>query len=260
MSRLIRVGANKQAYLTAIRDAVRDSFDVVDFVNNYGEPIAFPTPWAHWKMEEAQGESRLDSTGNGRHLLETVTTGQVAGKFGNAALFDGINYSGLDLNAAPNFTNNTPYMVSCWIKHHMLSIPTYESTFYFYPYAIGFMYTVGEDLINAAISAWTYSVSPPSLDTGYGPANIAPDEWHLVVMYWDGTGLFVEVDNQAHVHVDAVNNGIDYPGGDISMGWVYEENATFAVDEMDIWVGDDALQAIAQRSTLWNNGNGWSPY
>ncbi len=71
------------------------------------------TAW--WKLDETAGNSRLDSSGNGKTLTETGgTVGTVTGVIGLAATFTGVGTHYLD-RAASLFTA-APFSVAAWIN------------------------------------------------------------------------------------------------------------------------------------------------
>jgi len=221
---------------------------------------AFAPAWAYWKMEEAAGNSRADSSGNGRSLTETDDpVERAAGKLGYGAFFDGIpDGTQKNLSAScPDLTGNAKFMVSFWLKHHVIGTPDYCDLYSelgdggYCGFTIG---SYGDDPNNVHISAYTRS---RDVETGYV---ITPDVDHFICIYYDQTGLYIEVDNVL-IDSDLGVSGASWYGGNVEMGGLYEDGQiSFVIDDFGYWYAADAQDAIDNRADLWNGGAGYSPY
>ena len=239
MTRILRIPANSQAYLTAMRDSAQDKFDVVDYVFPYLNAMDFPAAWAYWKMDESSG-TRADATGNGHHLPQSGSPGYDTGKIGNAVISSS-NSDGLRLEEiAWPVTGN--FMIAMWIKIAADGGVDFNSNMGIWAEAIGsnwYMYAATDACF--AESAYIYSL----------------DEWHFICVYHDGVGLYIEIDG-VEAASDLGAHGITDPYG---VTYIYGLPAGQASwDEVGIWVGDNATAAIARRAELYNGGAGWSPY
>jgi hypothetical protein len=238
----VTLPANCQGYIQIVHDGQQETDDVIDWKAPYQNTADFPAPWGFWKMEEASGD-RLDSSGNNRTLSEVNgTLGNTTGIIGNAVLFDFGNKR-LSRSEAWDPTSDKHFMMAVWLKRGATAgmIEINSNFGLYYEYASG--------PAKNWISAWT---DGQYLDTG--TADIDPATRHLIVLYYDGTGLYLEVDNVAKAN-DA----------DTSSGFASNYNVTYIgnslvgdADEFGIWEGAAADAAIARRAELWNGGAGRS--
>ncbi len=240
MANILRIPANSEIEMMVIRDSVQDKFDVVDFVFDYINAAAFPTAWAYWKMEEMSG-TRMDSSGNGHDWPSYNSPGCGTGKLGNA-LTSSTNSDGLRKDA-PDFWPidiNTQFTISFWAKIAING-------------GIDFNTNMGiwlEGWAGHGIGGYI-SCNMNWIDIPY---TYPADEWMFVVIYHDGTGLYLEINNTAVANSPGAHERED----DLGTTYVFGiASGAMAFDEVGIW-----LQALtpAQRSQLWNNGAGWSPY
>jgi hypothetical protein len=79
---------------------------------------------AHWTMNETSG-NRLDSSGNNHTLIPSGAIASAAGKFGNAAVFNGT--AKLSLASASQLNLASDFSVSFWVKFS--SVATYAILF-----------------------------------------------------------------------------------------------------------------------------------
>jgi hypothetical protein len=69
---------------------------------------------AFWRLEEADGGSRVDSYGS-NHLSDYGSVAQIAGKIGNGADFSGSNYLYVGSNVLLT-PGDTGFTIACWVK------------------------------------------------------------------------------------------------------------------------------------------------
>jgi hypothetical protein len=211
---------------------------------------SFPIAWGYWKMEETSGD-RFDSSGHARILedyyWETEHVGIATGKLGNAAKFFTDDNCALNLEDGPDFSNDTQWTVTFWFNGTDLvadSSTPVEIECGFDYLDIGY-YSNGGNNFNFSLLAGNRSIDVN--------ITLTVGDWHFVAIYYDGIGIYLEVDNVL-IASDIGRTGIsDY----YSMVVTGYEPGNGYVDELGVWL--IALTA-EQRSQLWNNGNGWSPY
>lgn len=253
MTNILRIPANTQAYLTAIRDAAADKFDVMEFTYQYGNQASFPPAWAYWKMEEASG-NRLDSSGNNRTLsLDSgYAVGYDLGILGNCSKFTANNQA-LIMSEEWDTRGDTKFTITCWMKmvanaggtHRVLELTSNVV-----------LWMKSDNMTKCYFEAG--SESGGAVSWAIYDFNV----WYFVCVYYDGTGLHLEVNN-VEVASDAVVPTFDlvdeFSWGGTWVGYPHPSASppTGYFDEVGIW-----LQALTagQRAQLYNSGAGWSPY
>lgn len=269
MTDLIKIPANSEAYLTAVRDDAADKFDVVEFAYDYLNPAAFPTPWAYWKMEEEGLETRADSSGNNHPLLpytDVLEPGEdfdrVAGKVGYGMEWVAHYQGALDTYVEEELPlvigENTPFTLAFWVKPTALGVPDWTSW-----YLDTYNLWLSIDFRDSATASLSFGISGPfpmGTETIYVESGeiLASDAWYFIVLEFTGSGLYLYIDNElinSMMGDDDPNiSGSNY----LEMGGVYEDEATFAFDEFGIWIGTALSED--QRAYLWNGGAGRSLY
>lgn len=255
MTLILRIAPNTQAYLFAKRDVAQDKFDVTKFRYNYGGAATFPDPWAYWKFTD-EGSIGLDYTGNGHTMSwwDFIPPGYDEGEI--AALYDGgaVRFD-------PVYGDGNPG--SGWMQYETLA-PLEVGT----PFTYCWWFKV-----SGANNLYTQWFEKLKVNVGY--FGVAPrvyvqtdsyqvvsdvvtqDEWHFLVVYYDGAVLKAEL--------DGVQIGTDQSFNPIDSGSPYfgtspgSSGCSIWFKEVGIWVGANALTAD-QRAQLWNGGAGWSPY
>jgi len=260
MSKILRLAGNTQGYLYISRDAVQDTYDIRKWRYNYvNQPtvVEFPTALAYWKLEEASG-TRADSSGNGRDLaLVTGATdpGNTVAKLANGVLFPA-NSSATDYALRNSDINlGGLWTIAFWFKG--VDIVTYG-------------WTLIEMSLRKLTSPWTDFLGIDIYPQNDGTANFyitksgtALDEtfvldcttMHFVCIYYDGTGVYLEVDNVEKGSV-IESSGIADEAARFTLSGAYS-NLKGCADELGIWA---VALTSDQRAQLWNSGAGWSPY
>lgn len=221
--------------------------------------------WAHWKMEENTGD-RLDSSPNGNDLsaitdwdpgIPIRTTGKIdygvefLYRYGTLRRPD----TGSEVGAGPNLTGNCPFTVAFWMYiHHPANETTYFSDFYFSEYDAGitFLESAATGLIE--VDAYTYGGSG-SLDAITDPLSLKGG-WHFFVIYFDGTGLYIEVDNALEASDPGsdsfIENAAQFLGFEHSALDPTDKYVIF--DEVSIW---RRSLTSDEKTSLYNGGTGY---
>lgn len=204
-------------------------------------PAGFAPAWAYWTFDEVTGDY-LDVSGNGRTMFRQGAPASVPGIVDQAMSVD-TNTKGCSRPDA--WPTAGHFMIAFWAK--LSSVGG----------GLDFNSNVGIYMEGGAADIQSGYVTTDDrwIDI---PAGISTDALHFFVIYHDGTGLFLEVDN-----VPAANDpGASGFAGPYATSSIYGIPGGIAAvaDECGIWVGADADTAIAARATLWNGGAGINPY
>lgn len=248
---IIKLPANSQALVEIVYDKNQSKFDVLSMEYNYMNGAAFPAAWAYYKFEEESG-TRYDSSGNGNHLHDGIEgytpSSNDTGKIGNCIKF-------VHDDGSPGL-----YADISWVPSGGLF------TFAFWFKATGGGSSRSACDINSNIDIdmkWNADGSKFKIvvagdyyyfATGY---DCNPDTWYFIVIYGDGTGVFIDVNNtcvasDTQYGPELVSNyGVTYIAASGYAG------QTCWLDEL--WIGPTCLTS-EQRTQLYNGGAGWSPY
>lgn len=153
--------------------------------------------------------------------------------------------------SAPDLTSDAEFTIAFWFKARLAGSPASAVSWNFVDEAaIAIAFEPGQEA--AHISAET-----PELGCDSGNV-IAQDVWHFAVVYFDGTGLYILIDDEEVASDLGSSTGIASQGSGIAMGTDYPAAMDVAIDELGYWVGENALTS-EQRSQLYNSGAGIRP-
>lgn len=228
-------------------------------ISNYGDPVLAtcevvvnplpPQPvgglWGYWKFEEASGD-RIDATGNGNRFIPESAMGNTTGIIGNGIQFAA--FDGIDAEAGPDLRDNVHFLYALWAKPHIVNNTSIRRAL-----------DIGSDVeieLMQNTGQSKYYIGVYAGDLWFDTAEIYdPDQLNLIVLYFDGIGLYLEVNNTlAGFALGYTNIGEQNP--------IYafiSRDVSCMVDEMGIWTGQAADAKIADRDAIWNNGAGSQP-
>ncbi|MGK0205389.1 MAG: hypothetical protein ACI9S9_004479, partial [Planctomycetota bacterium] len=160
-----------------------------------------------WPMDMSSGQTTFDITGNGNDgtLINFTGTPWVAGVFGNAIAFDGVDdYVNLNSQSSTYAGLGSPYSVCYWVK-----APAQQNTFVYAEGTIGspaiFIFGSGQFLSDAD-KFRVYLRNDQNNEPLIGVSNsvVYDDTWHHVA--------FVDVSGDITLYVDGVvdTSGITY--------------------------------------------------
>lgn len=284
MTDVLKIPANTRLRMMAIRDDAQDKFDVVGMEYDFRAGLTIPEPWAYWKMEE-DGTNRIDATGHGHDLSEwgwTQYPERIAGKVGNAVQLTGIGVGPeatlRRLNESFTINPSQPFTIAGWFKTNQRGGigPAYEYIrFIFWDFysdtsaEITFridgcyaIYGTQELYIVAAVGMYvdTEEWIWGGLGCSTTPSSFSPteNEWHFYCLWYDGTGLYLEVDNvlvnQALGQHPAIGTASRVY---LDISWNPGGGVVSAADELGVWT--QALTAD-ERTYLYNSGAGRTLY
>jgi hypothetical protein len=182
-------------------------------------------------------------TGTNRYKPPNPYPSYEAGKVGNAVLFDSaIGNEWLHRHDAWDASvNGGKFTVAFWFNGSGRGCAFYLGDIWI-------------DLNRSATPGSSYTLSV-STDNQYVSPSITSGEWHFICIYYDGTGLFVEVDN---VLVASDTSSADpNTSNDAETGMGQPYSGQFLFDEAAIWQRDLTAD---ERAYLWNGGAGRTLY
>lgn len=213
---------------------------------------------AFWKLQEAVGASRLDSVGT-NHLTQYNSVGQIAGKVGNAASFNGTTQR-LDIadTAALSMPTTQQFTIAGWLNITTLvsgATPLNKGQLIFtssdFEYALQFVLDVpsGEIRLRFMVSDGSTNVQVPMT------TQLSTGTWHFIVAWYDG---FVRLQ---------ANNGTIYTAGDGTFLGSADGTKNFNLassgsgggffaGSLDAWGIWKRVLTSTERTQLWNSGNG----
>lgn len=240
---------------------------------NGNQWVAMIPPWpdvtnglvGHWKLDETSGTTAADSSGNGND--GTLQNGMDAandsssGAVGTSLAFDGIDDNIAIANESNfDFERTDPFSISVWINRtsnadeddiiEKVDISGYRG--------YGLWMDVGANEVTVSL---TNNAGSNQINMETSGANITPQEWHHVLMTYDGSssasGVTVYVDGVAatlNTYLDnltatMLNNNPVLIGTDFDSGGCCEFNGK--IDDVRIY--DRALSA-AEIQELYNMG------
>lgn len=208
---------------------------------------------AYWKLDETSG-SRLDSSGNGRHLTDTNSNvSSTAGKLGNAALFSAGNQQ---LTRASDdllkIQNGVSFQFGLWARFSDLGAtglilykgpPAYD-------FSDNFEYALIASTIGPSLAFFNYNSNEVSIP-------ISVDTTYFVEVYFNHVTqkLGIAINNGSFTEVDQFVG--DFPSSNYP---VFVGNSTVSGNNVFGWIDNvlftRRLWTQAERNYLWNGGAG----
>jgi hypothetical protein len=217
--------------------------------------------WAYWKMDEASS-NRLDSSGNLRSLtpagsgseLPTTDTGIVSGA---VKFLRTVESTGPYLTRAEsqNLSGDGKCTFAFWVKTYNASSLSLTDVFHLYSNFHIEIYSAYNYWGNAGLAILVEQLNTPwtfYLTTDPNSYAFTPDVWHLMVLYYDGVGLYLYVDNVLVVSQEGTH-GLTSASGLTSLGYPNFNDYYSSVDEFGIW---SRALTVDERTELWNSGVG----
>jgi len=218
-------------------------------------PSLFPSgSVAFWKLGEAAGSSRLDSSGSS-NLSDTSVVGQVVGKVGNAADFDTTSWLSCVDNPALSMGAGVSFEICGWVK---LTAKTLGSIFSKDDVASSREYNLyyddGADRFKFHVSLTGGAVTTISANTLGSPSN---GTWYFFDCYYDSDSGNIGI---------SINRGT-FDTNSAGVGGIFNGTAAFKLGNFgnDINLLNAAIDAVVvykrlltttERDNLYNLGNG----
>ena len=224
---------------------------------------------AHWPLDEGQGTTTADLSGNGNHGTFIDTPGWDSGKFGGALDFDGID-DVVDCGLAPELNFRTgDFSISLWVKVSVDPGPDTRHVFQkgdddFDNWAMEFRDNDGGDIEFEIEDGTDHKVDT---DDPHG-TGLIDDEWHHIVMMRETVKLRVYVDGAEDMGVAAegasnipADYDIDTSLGPAYIGANYDKDKIGVgenfflglIDDVAVW---NRALTVEEINYLWNNGDG----
>ena len=180
-------GQNKSLYdigSTPVGDGVVDANDLTVLAGYIGQEVNDPTLIAHWALDETEGMTAHDSAGrNDAMVLGGATWQPVGGKIGGAVALDGkddfVRSGSVVLDPAKG-----PLSVTAWVKGgapNKVIVSQSSGADWLHLNSVGMLTT---DLKSTDRNAKSLS----------SDAFVTDDQWHRVVLTWDGTDRTLQMD------------------------------------------------------------------
>ena len=196
-----------------------DLMDFAVFANEWHGDIPAQSPIAGWwKLDEPSGSVAADSSGNSLTgtLVNMDSSDWVAGRYGNALDFDGVNdYVTIPRSSVLETGNATTheFTVSAWVKSDLIGAPADYTT-------IAGTGDGGWELctlpsVNEVVFAcWLLNGGSGQTASVSDPTPVFDGEWHYVRGVFDGLSVHVYVDDshsEASTIGGTIRNLFDFP-------------------------------------------------
>jgi len=180
-------GQNKSLYdigLSPIGDGVIDANDLTVLAGYIGQEVNDPSLIAHWAMDETEGMTAHDSAGkNDAMVLGGATWQPTDGKIGGAVAFDGkddfARSGSVVLDPAKG-----PLSVIAWVKGGATGRVIVSQAS-----GADWLYLNQYGMLTTDLKSADRNAKPLSSD-----AFVTDDQWHRVVLTWDGTNRTLQMD------------------------------------------------------------------
>jgi Tol biopolymer transport system component len=170
--------------LPPIGDGVIDANDLAVLAGYIGQEVNDPTLIAHWALDETEGMTAHDSAGkNDAMVLGGATWQPAGGKIGGAVAFDGkddfVRSGSVVLDPAKG-----PLSVIAWVKGGSPNKVIVSQAS-----GADWLYLNQYGMLTTGLSDGSRSAKSLTSD-----AFVTDDQWHRVVLTWDGTNRTLQMD------------------------------------------------------------------
>jgi hypothetical protein len=210
-----------------------------------GLPLALRTGLlAYYRMEEATGSPRMDSSGNELSLNSVAAVSRATGKLGYAASFNGTTqYLSCGVNP---FAGLGQFYISAWVR-------TSTNVGQAIIGVEGSMFFGMEPDADGALGLQLVRVSGGNVAICNGPTVPHDGDWHFVAGAYDGLALYTSVDNGGPVGAGATGT-IDAGTGVLRIGTdVQNRFMNGQIDALGIW---NRILTEEETAELYNGGAG----
>jgi Concanavalin A-like lectin/glucanases superfamily/GLEYA domain len=187
---------------------------------------------AFWKLDDL-----TDSSGNGNSLTNNGDVQFVAGKIGNAAVFDGSNYLDVFMASLPQGSQDRT--ISFWFNSSKIEpqVPLYYGN------------SSDGELVLFYIDQNTVIVSPYGEGVN-SPETLNDGNWHHILFETNNQTWLLYIDG---VLKDSQYRSTSTNGTMLTMGFGPDGNTEGSIDAVGIW---NRALSHAEVAVLYNNGNG----
>lgn len=202
---------------------------------------------SYWKLDEPGGV-RYDAHGP-NHLAPTNAPGSAAGVLGNAASFDETKSQSLAASDGTQLQMTGPMTIAAWAKPNTVISALW-------PIVVGKWITQQEYVLYYYPTSGTFIFSAfNSGGTQFGVSKAATaGQWHLVVAWYDGANINIQVDNGTPATVVFSGTPRSYTTP-FRVGGASIANNFWDGQIDEVLVYNRELTS-AERSALYNNGAG----
>jgi hypothetical protein len=179
-------GQNKSLYdigLSPMGDGVVDTKDLTVLAGYIGQDVNDPTLIAHWALDETPGMTAADSAGDNDAMVLGNAAWRSDGKIGGALAFDGKDDFARSGKSVLDPAQG-PFSVIAWVKGgapNRVIVSQFGGADWLYLNQFGMLTT---DLTAPGRDGKPLTSDAYALD----------DQWHRVVLVWDGTNRTLQMD------------------------------------------------------------------
>jgi serine/threonine protein kinase/Tol biopolymer transport system component len=180
-------GQDKSAYdigPTPIGNGVVDANDLIVLADYIGTEWFDPTLLAHWALDEVGGSVAMDSAGQHDAMVVGTTVWQPEGKVGGALAFDGKTNFARTMSPVLDPVSG-PFSVIAWVQGGAAGRVIVSQVS-----GVDWLYLNQYGMLTTDLKASGTSGTSLSSD-----AHVLDDQWHRVVMTWDGTNRALYLDD-----------------------------------------------------------------
>ena len=211
---------------------------------------------AHWKLDEAAGNSRVDELGTFTLPEYSGQVAQVAGKLNYAVRSTGASSYYLRLNSPSSAIHpSTAYTIAAWVYRNN-DFGTSEECALFWEmgsYSLA-LSTLWSDTFSKYLHRLIhYDSTPTSYDVN---ADSALQTWEFLVARWDGSKLDLSVNNGTPAETPSVSSIVSWATAAITslrVGWRNTLEADVYIDSLSVW---HRALSDAEVTQLYNGGDG----
>jgi Tol biopolymer transport system component/tetratricopeptide (TPR) repeat protein len=182
------LGQNKSLYdigLTPLGDGIVDANDLIALSAYIGQDVNDPTLIAHWALDETEGTTAADSVGDNNLIVMANATWQPAGgKVGGALAFDGKDDFACSGSVVLDPAKG-PFSVIAWVKGGATGrvIVSQQS-------GVDWLYLNQYGMLTTDLKSSGKDGKSLTSD-----AYVLDDQWHRVVLTWDGANRALYMDD-----------------------------------------------------------------
>jgi serine/threonine protein kinase len=181
------LGQNESAHdigPSALGDGVVDVNDLIVLADYIGTEWVDPTLLAHWTMDEGAGSVAIDWAGRHDAMVGGTVVWQPEGQIGGALAFDGKTTFARSMSSVVD-PGAGPFSVIAWVKGGAMGRVIVSQAG-----AADWLYLDQYGMLTTDLKA--SGASGKSLTSD---AFIIDDQWHRVVLTWDGTNRALQMDS-----------------------------------------------------------------
>lgn len=200
-----------------------------------------PGPVMHLKMDEKEGTTAFDTSGNGNYVTlgadgagADVPTWSSTGKMGSALRFDGIDdYTKTSTSTLNGSQLKTALTVSAWVKTN--SVSANQGIFskgYNFGASQGLNFILRD---SGKVNVWMGDgIAASSLTSA---DSYSAGEWFHVSMTWDGLNRYIYINGKKDTNISTFNGSINYneSASFVGSSWLTGSHFNGQIDDIRVY-------------------------